>query len=155
METREVIVDWVAESGLDRDDRPVDDWTAGEDLDFAVREPRRRRGAELAKPEPEPGAEPASAPEPGGFDDLDAELQALTSEHEVPASTPRAPGARRTVAITGRPEALRDVPRLREVERRRATRRPADRVASRPDRIAMWAVVLGFVLILIASVTTP
>lgn len=150
METREVIVDWVAESGLDRDDRPVDDWTAGEDLDFAVREPRRRRGAELATREPEPPSEPVD------LDDLDAELRALTSEHQVPAPpAPRAPGARRTVAITGRPEALRDVPRLREVERRRATRRPADRVASRPDRIAMWAVVLGFVLILIASVTTP
>lgn len=149
MQTREVIVDWVAESGLDRDDRPVDDWTAGEDLDFAVRSPRRR-GAEHAVPAPAP------EPEPVDVADLDAELHALTSEHEVTTvPAPRAPAARRTVAITGRPEALRDVPRLREVERRRPTRRPADRVASRPDRIAMWAVVLGFVLILIASVTTP
>jgi hypothetical protein len=111
METR-ALVDWSAELGLA--DRPVDDWTAGDDLDFTPRPPRRR----------------------------------ITGAVE-------APPVRRTIAITGHPERMREVPRLREIERRsRSTRGPMDRVASRPDRIAMWAVALGFVLILIASASS-
>ncbi len=59
--------------------------------------------------------------------------------------------ARRTVEITGRPGALAAVPRLREVERRqRAPRAAADRFGANPDRIAMWAVLLGILLVLIA-----
>ena len=62
-----------------------------------------------------------------------------------------APDARRTVEITGRPGALGAVPRLREVERReRAPRAAADRLGANPDRIAMWAVLLGILLVLIA-----
>lgn len=121
MESR-ALVDWAAESGLT--DRPVDDWTAGDDLDFAVA-PRRRRIS-------------------------DGAAHHVTRPH-VPAPRP-AVAERRTVAITGRPDAMRDVPRLREIERRRRQgHSPAQRMSSQPDRIAMWAVALGFVLILIAS----
>lgn len=70
---------------------------------------------------------------------------------------------RRTVSITGRPQAVA-APRLRLVEqapapaasssnaraRRRPRPRPIDRVGGRPDRIAAWAVVLGFLLVLVA-----
>jgi|SRR5215218_415066 len=59
-----------------------------------------------------------------------------------------APPARRTVQITGRTV---PAPRLVEVERRRPGRRPVERVGPRPDRIAMYAVLLGFFLILVAA----
>ncbi len=61
------------------------------------------------------------------------------------------PDARRTIEITGRPAADVALPRLREVERRpRQARAPAERLGANPDRIAMWAVLLGILLILIA-----
>ena len=60
-------------------------------------------------------------------------------------------GARRTVEITGRPGATAAVPRLRELERReREPRAVVDRLGTNPDRIAMWAVLLGILLVLIA-----
>jgi len=133
METR-ALVDWVAEEGLDTPVRSVDDWTAGDEPDFTVRQ-RRRRITHAAPAAPAAPVEPAAAP-------------AL-----LPAAD--APSERRTVPITGRPEALRPAPRLREVEqRRRPSRGPAERAASRPDRIAMWAVAMGFVLIVIASLSS-
>jgi hypothetical protein len=64
------------------------------------------------------------------------------------------PPARRTVQITGRPGAAPPLARLVEVERRRPPRRPAERVGPRPDRIALWAVLLGFFLILVAATSS-
>jgi hypothetical protein len=70
------------------------------------------------------------------------------------------PAGRRTVEITGRTV---PAPALPEIGRppapafgaRGAGRRPflspAERIAHRPDRIALWAVVLGFVLIVVAA----
>jgi hypothetical protein len=64
------------------------------------------------------------------------------------------PPARRTVQITGRTVAAPALPRLVEVERRRPARRPTERVGPRPDRIALWAVLLGFFLILVAATSS-
>lgn len=64
------------------------------------------------------------------------------------------PPARRTVQITGRTVSAPPLPRLVEVERRRPARRPAERVGPRPDRIALWAVLLGFFLILVAATSS-
>ena len=58
--------------------------------------------------------------------------------------------ARRTVEIRGRTVAAPVVPRTIEIERRRPARRPIERVGARPDRIAMWALLMGIVLILVA-----
>jgi hypothetical protein len=66
-------------------------------------------------------------------------------------SPPPPPGVRRTVQITGRTVAAPSLPRLVEVERRRPGRRPAERVGPRPDRLALYAVLLGFFLILVAA----
>jgi hypothetical protein len=63
-------------------------------------------------------------------------------------------GARRTVQITGRPAAAPVIPRLVEVERRRPNRAPADRIGPRPDRVALWAVLLAFFLILVAATSS-
>jgi hypothetical protein len=73
---------------------------------------------------------------------VDEALQALSSE---------APVARRTVQIRG--QAIPSVParRLVEVQRRRAGRSPVDRVVARPDRIALWAVLFGLLLVVVAA----
>lgn len=138
MESR-ALVDWAAEPGLT--DRPVDDWTAGDDLDFAVA-PRRRRITDGAAPHAARPHDPVPLPV----------AAVVESSRPIGAETRPAVAARRTVAITGRPDGMREVPRLREIERRRRQgHSPSQRMSSQPDRIAMWAVALGFVLILIAS----
>ena len=58
--------------------------------------------------------------------------------------------ARRTVEIRGRTVAAPVIPRPVEIERRRPPRRPVERVGARPDRVAMWALLMGIVLILVA-----
>jgi hypothetical protein len=65
----------------------------------------------------------------------------------VPAST--GGSGRRTVVIRGRGDERQAVLPATS-QRRRPTRRPSDRVAHRPDRVAMWAVGLGLLLILVA-----
>ena len=61
---------------------------------------------------------------------------------------------RRTIEIRGRTVPAPTVPRERErieLDRRRPPRRAAvERVGARPDRVAMWALLMGLVLILVA-----
>ena len=57
---------------------------------------------------------------------------------------------RRTVQITCRPVSSL---RLVEVERRRPPRTPMERLGPRPDRIAMWAVLLGVFCCIVALTT--
>jgi hypothetical protein len=59
--------------------------------------------------------------------------------------------ARRTVKIQGR-GAERNLP-LTYDSRRRPPQRAYERTGFRPDRVAMWAVMLGFVLVLIAIIS--
>nr|MBA3327296.1 hypothetical protein [Solirubrobacterales bacterium] len=54
------------------------------------------------------------------------------------------------VEIRGRTVPAPAVPRLVEVDRRRPSRRPIERVGARPERMAMWALVMGIFLILVA-----
>ena len=58
--------------------------------------------------------------------------------------------ARRTVEIRGRTVPAPAVPRTVELDRRRPPRSPLERVGARPDRLAMWALLMGIVLILVA-----
>ena len=58
--------------------------------------------------------------------------------------------ARRTVEIRGRTVPAPTVPRSVEIDRRRPPRRAIERVGPRPDRLAMWALLMGIVLILVA-----
>jgi hypothetical protein len=57
--------------------------------------------------------------------------------------------ARRTVEIRGRTVPAPAVPRI-ELDRRRPPRRPIERVGPRPDRLALWALLMGLMLILVA-----
>ena len=64
-------------------------------------------------------------------------------EHD---QTPRIPGGvpgRRTVTIRGQ-----------VAPPRRPPRRAHERAGSRPDRIAMWAVLLGLLLVLVAATSS-
>ncbi|MDX6718939.1 MAG: hypothetical protein QOJ63_1193 [Solirubrobacteraceae bacterium] len=71
-----------------------------------------------------------------------------------PHSAPRVPGdgalGRRTIEIRGRTVPAPAVPRATDVERRRQQRRAIERVGPRPDRVAMWALLMGLLLILVA-----
>jgi hypothetical protein len=107
------------------------------------------------------GSERRRAETAGERIDVSAEAAALaaptspepdTTEPAMGALSP--PPARRTVTITGRGVTAPALPRLVEVERRRPARRPAERVGPRPDRIALWAVLLGFFLILVAATSS-
>jgi len=55
-----------------------------------------------------------------------------------------------TVEIRGRTVPAPAVPRTAEGDRRRPPRRAAERIGARPDRVAMWALLMGLLLILVA-----
>ena len=62
-------------------------------------------------------------------------------------------GERRTIVITGR-GAPTPAPRTRRAEAaRRPPRRLTERAGPNPDRIALWAVLLGLFLIVVALVS--
>jgi hypothetical protein len=65
-------------------------------------------------------------------------------------SPPPPAGQRRTVQITGRPA---EIPVVSRALRHRP-RTTADRVGHRPDRIVLWAVVMGAILILLAILSS-
>jgi hypothetical protein len=54
---------------------------------------------------------------------------------------------RRTVVIEGRPGPAH---KLAQIERRRPPRRTAERVAHRPDRVALYAFLFGLLLVIVA-----
>ena len=60
---------------------------------------------------------------------------------------------RRTVEIRGRTVPAPPVPRSVELDRTRRPRRSLERVGPRPDRVAMWALVMGLMLIAVAITT--
>jgi hypothetical protein len=57
---------------------------------------------------------------------------------------------RRTVTIRGQ-VADRRSPRMIEIDRRRPPRRARERAMSRPDRVALWAVLLCLLLVVAAA----
>ena len=70
----------------------------------------------------------------------------------MPTTRTAAATARRTVTITGR-GAERYNPRLEPGARPRPQRRRHERSDFRPDRAAMWAVLLCLALVLLAAAT--
>lgn len=62
-----------------------------------------------------------------------------------------APPIRRTIKIQGR-GAERNLP-LPDATRRRPAVRAYERAGFRPDRLAMWAVILGFLLVFVAVIS--
>jgi hypothetical protein len=92
---------------------------------------------------------PRPAPDPLAAAPIAAPRHSQTGA-AVSARTEDAP-ARRTIKIQGR-GAERNLP-LPDSSRRRPPRRGYERTGFRPDRLAMWAVVLGFMLVLVAIIS--
>lgn len=67
-----------------------------------------------------------------------------------PAADPADPPARRTITITGR-GAERNLPWDPDASRRRPSKRAHERAGFQPDRFAMWAMMLGLLLLLVAA----
>jgi hypothetical protein len=161
--------------------RPAEDWL-GEDIDFVPRRRMSRRGdAPAVAPETlehrvvedhrlhgvfvsasDTGARSMTI-ELGGDTgrpaadvvvatpaDVAHELRHLSAADDPFATPPPPPGERRTVAIKGRPNEYR----VRSLAQRHRGRTASDRIGHRPDRIALWAVVLGAILILVAATTS-
>ncbi len=122
------------------------------ELDAMPRTRRFARSAPDADAVPRTGRFARSAPERRG--------RFARAEHATPVRAPEAPtplpapSRRRTVEITGRTVGAPSLPRLVQIDRRRPARRATERVGARPDRLALWAVVLGFFLIFVAVTST-
>jgi hypothetical protein len=140
-----VVYDHETESPGARRRRPVADWGVGEEMFDHL--PRRRftRAGEAQRRESHP-RERAAAPVPAPAPMADVAVprpDAVEVEPRIDSLD-----GRRTVVISGRPGET-----AAPAVRRRAPRTVGERVSHRPDRIAMWAVALGMLLILIAILT--
>lgn len=122
------------------------------DADVWFDEPAGARGASAG---PRSRASRSASPPPPPADRRAAMAALAPAAPLGAATTPPGSGAppRRTVQITGRTvPAPHVVPFDRVASGRRGpSRAPAALAGPRPDRIAMWAVVLGFVLIAVAA----
>jgi hypothetical protein len=114
---------------------------------------RSRRDEWSAPSAPEADAKPRTRRFARGEHDASLDLAPEAPASAAPAPLP-APSRRRTVEITGRTVGAPSLSRLVQIDRRRPARRAAERVSARPDRLALWAVVLGFFLIFVAVTST-
>jgi hypothetical protein len=114
--------------------RPAESWTEGDEQSVLV---KGKRPIESWL-EPEPKRELALVP---------GESRTIVLGAGEPEPAPEPP-ARRTVVISGHPDRL-PVPRTS-----RPPRTAVERIGASPDRIVGYAVLLGFVLVLIAILTT-
>ena len=145
--------------------RPAEDEVAEEQHEFGVRSELR----DLDEPaEPVFEREPAEAPDPheadvprgrvdgrrtipiGKPEDVPSEIAAVTADRDLGEVEEPAAPERRTVKIGGRPEGSLEAARYQRDRSRRPPRTAHERIGARPDRLAMWAVALGILLILIA-----
>src|SRR4051812_19419579 len=136
-----------AESGTEAvwvDERPANAaW--GDDADEVVTAEAPRRAAA--------GAEPRRTRRPVESWLEDDALPLVRGESRTivlsePEPEAQAPAARRTVKISGHPD------RLPAPRGHRPPRTALERIGTSPDRIAAYAVALGFLLVLIAVLTT-
>lgn len=110
-------------------------------------------GGRAARPRPvaAPTRRPVTAPGPRPRPELEASPAEVAEPR--PSARPKAePPARRTVTITGR-GAERNLPWPTDAARRRSATRLHERAGFRPDRVAMWAVFLGMLLVLVAAMS--
>jgi hypothetical protein len=124
--------------------RPVADWGVEEDV--FDRMPSRRFARRGEQPRPvsrtiviERGPAPEEPPA--------IEEQPPVAEPEPASEAEARQAGRRTVVIDGRPDRL-------PLPRNRPPRTAVERIGPRPDRIVAYSVALGFLLILIAILTS-
>lgn len=117
--------------------------------------PRGRRSSAVADPAPRSRVSSVVDPAPHGRRgslaalDPDDRWYAYDSFEDVVA--PGAVPGRRTITITGRGD---DRPGTSPTSTRRAAGALHERVGFRPDRFAMWAVLLGIVLAIVAATSS-
>ena len=116
--------------------RPAESWTEGDEQSVPV-EGKRPIESWL---EPEPNHELTLVPG-------ESRTVVLGTPEPEPEPAPEPP-ARRTVVISGHPD------RLPVARTSRPPRTAVERIGASPDRIVGYAVLLGFVLVLIAILTT-
>jgi hypothetical protein len=95
-----------------------------------------------------PALEPSRTPRRG--EHADARQDVATEHPRGPRVKGSATPGRRIIEIRGRTVPAPMVPRPIDTERRRPPRRALERVGGRPDRVAMWALLMGLLLILVA-----
>jgi hypothetical protein len=148
--TRQRNVDsWTDEAPGQSRQRNVDSWT-----EEAPGEPRQRNVDSWM--DRAPGEPQQQRKVDSWMDDVPlvpGESRTIVLGHdESPAPTPatggEAPQQRRTVKISGHPD------RLPVVRTQRPPRSAVERIGASPDRIVAWTVALGFLLVLIAVLTT-
>jgi hypothetical protein len=134
---------------------PIAQPRRGSDASFA---PRRGQPIDGGL-DPRRGQRMDGGPDPrrGHHVDLPPALRVRQGIAPTDAGSPRGPRTkgeatpgRVTVEIRGRTVPAPAVPRSVELERRRPPRRAVERVGTRPDRVAMWALLMGLLLILVA-----
>jgi hypothetical protein len=128
-------------------------------------QPPQRRRLEPDPPSPRrrDHVDAGAAPRRGGYADGAAAVPRRGGYADGAAAVPRRGGSgdavalpgRRTIEIRGRTVPAPDVPRAPRpaISPRRPPRLAAECVGPRPDRIAMWALLMGIVLILVALTT--
>jgi hypothetical protein len=121
--------------------------------------PARRRTAAAAEPGPVPRPSRAAARAAVGASDRATERSAR-ADRDLRRQLPEPPSERRqqlperrTVVIRGR-GAERDLTWTAHQTRRRPNRPPHHRPGFKPDRAAMWAVLLGLLLVLVAATSS-
>lgn len=132
-----------------------------------TQEPRRRSNGQRRSPRATPRPDwftqdsvsdgRVQRPAPPASDRPRARLVDVSPDHAIlsrPMAVRRAPGERPTVTITGRPEAATPF-RATEPKRmsHRRTRETFSAMTSSPDRLILWAVALG-ILMIVASLLT-
>lgn len=111
------------------------------------------------------GDEPAESPEAVWDRSIEEAFEKTTSWSDddawlLPKGADRIENGRRTIEIRGQVDrihgfnAVPEPPSMAQ-RARRPGRRPSDRFERRPDRVAMWAFLLGVLLILIAALSQP
>jgi hypothetical protein len=147
-------------------ERRRDDEPATEEREYGIRSELREDVEPSFEREPTEVPDPHEADVPRGGvngrrtipigkpEDVPSEIAAVTADRDL-GEVEAAPAAaavpeRRTVKIGGRPEGSLEAARYQRDRARRPPRTAQERVGARPDRLAMWAVALGILLILIA-----
>jgi hypothetical protein len=143
-------------------DRPrrrgtTDEWTV-DDIEGVYADPRS--GADLA-----PWLDDSPPAESTTWDDSIEEAFEQTPSWSddvwlMPKGADRIENGRRTIEIRGQVDRIHGFnaapePASLAQRARRPGRRPSDRFERRPDRVAMWAFLLGVLLILIAALSQP
>jgi hypothetical protein len=148
----ERVADWTVLT-IERDESPADAGVPASDNVVRLDRGRRGRFAQRDVAAAEPASEaptlshltdPALAAAPAAI-----RAPAIDTPPEPLGAIDGAAGGRRTVVIRGQATP----PRAASTDRRRPAPRTRDRVGHRPDRVAMWAVMLGLLLIVVATMT--